>query len=190
MFEYAKTFDVPAEWREKTVIVEFEGVYRDAVVFVNGEFAAHQANGYAAFAVTLDPFLRFGEPNRITVEARAHKDSRWYTGAGIYRPVHLLVADPDAHRARRHPRHDARHRRRARRDLGRHARSRTPPATRRTTRIAWSVVGPDGTEVAATSAPVTVLPGDASTARVRLSVAAPQLWHPDSPRLYSVHARP
>ena len=69
VFEYAKTFDVPADWREKTVIAEFEGVYRDAVVFVNGEFAAHHANGYAAFAVTLDPFLRFGESNRLTVEA-------------------------------------------------------------------------------------------------------------------------
>src|SRR5690349_309712 len=94
VFEYAKSFDVPADWRAKTVVVEFEGVYRDAVVFVNGEFAAHQANGYAAFAVTLDPYLRFGELNRITVEARVHKDSRWYTGAGIYRPVHLMIADP------------------------------------------------------------------------------------------------
>src|SRR5215211_7437355 len=92
VFEYSKTFEVPPEWREKTVVLEFEGVYRDALVFVNGEFAAHQANGYAAFSVALDPFLRFGQTNRVTVEARVHKDSRWYTGAGIYRPVHLLVA--------------------------------------------------------------------------------------------------
>ncbi len=187
VFEYAKTFDVPAEWREKTVIVEFEGVYRDAVVFVNGEFAAHQANGYAAFAVTLDPFLRFGEPNRITVEARAHKDSRWYTGAGIYRPVHLLVAGPthialDGTRITTPDIDDER--------AVISVATTVENASRHTstTRIAWSVVGPDGTEVAATSAPVTVLPGDASTARVRLSVAAPQLWHPDSPRLYSVTA--
>ena len=185
VFEYAKTFDVPAEWREKTVIVEFEGVYRDAVVFVNGEFAAHQANGYAAFAVTLDPFLRFGEPNRITVEARAHKDSRWYTGAGIYRPVHLLVADPthialDGTRITTPDIDDER--------AVITVASTVENASRHTstTRIAWSIAGPDGTEVATTSAPVTVLPGDASTARVRLSVAAPQLWHPDSPSLYSV----
>ena len=94
VFEYAKTFDVPDGWRDKTVALEFEGVYRDAVVFVNGDFVIHEPNGYAAFTAVLDPFLRYGEPNRITVEAKAHKDSRWYSGAGIYRPVHLLVADP------------------------------------------------------------------------------------------------
>ncbi|SFS14431.1 protein of unknown function [Microbacterium sp. cf046] len=187
VFEYAKSFEVPAEWREKTVIVEFEGVYRDAVVFVNGEFAAHQAGGYAAFAVTLDPFLRFGEANRITVEARVHKDSRWYTGAGIYRPVHLLVAEPT---------HIA---------LG-GTRVTTPDidddravisiATTvenvarhtSTSRISWSVTGPDGAEVAAGSSPLTVLPGEVATARARLSVAEPSLWHPDSPDLYSVRA--
>jgi beta-galactosidase len=187
VFEYAKTFHVPADWREKTVVVEFEGVYRDAVVFVNGEFAAHQANGYAAFAVTLDPFLRFGESNRLTVEARAHKDSRWYTGAGIYRPVHLLVADPthialDGTRVTTPDIDDER---------ALITVATTVENTSRHTsarRIAWSVVGPDGSEVTTTSAPVTVLPGDSSTARARLSVPAPQLWHPDSPALYAVRA--
>ena len=185
--EYAKSFDVPADWRDKTVIVEFEGVYRDAVVFVNGDFAAHQANGYAAFAVTLDPFLRFGESNRITVEARAHKDSRWYTGAGIYRPVHLLVADPthialDGTRITTPDIDDER--------AVISVATTVENASRHTSarRIEWVVLSPDGAEAAATSAPVTVLPGDSSSARVRLSVPAPQLWHPDSPALYSVRA--
>ncbi len=70
------------------------GVYRAVVVYVNGDFAAHQPDGYAAFAVAVDAFPRFGRTNTITVEARAHRDSRWYTGAGIYRTVHLVVADP------------------------------------------------------------------------------------------------
>src|SRR5687767_14442545 len=92
VFEYVKTLDVPNEWRDKSVIVEFEGVYRDAAVYLNGDFVVHEPNGYVAFAAVLDPYLRFGERNRLTVEAKAHKDSRWYSGAGIYRPVHLLVA--------------------------------------------------------------------------------------------------
>ena len=94
VFEYAKTFDVPDAWRDKTVRLEFEGVYRDAVVFLNGDAVVHEPNGYNAFEAVLDPYLRYGEQNRITVEARAHRDSRWYSGAGIYRPVHLVVADP------------------------------------------------------------------------------------------------
>jgi beta-galactosidase len=187
VFEYAKSFDVPAAWREKTVIVEFEGVYRDAVVFVNGEFAAHQANGYAAFSVTLDPFLRFGEMNRITVEARVHKDSRWYTGAGIYRPVHLLVAEPthialDGTRIVTPDIDDERaivEVTTAVENVSRHT---------STTRIAWSIAGPDGAEVAATSAPVTAMPGDTAIARARLAVREPRLWHPDSPELYTVIA--
>jgi beta-galactosidase len=67
-FEYTKTFDVPAEWRDKTVIFEFEGVYRDAMVYINGEFAAQRPNGYAGFAIKADPYLRYGQPNTIAVQ--------------------------------------------------------------------------------------------------------------------------
>jgi hypothetical protein len=185
VFEYAKTFDVPEQWRDKTIVIEFEGVYRDAVVAINGDFAAHEPNGYAAFAVKADGFLRFGEANRITVDARAHKDSRWYTGAGIYRPVHLLVGDPvhialdgvrvstpdiDAERAvveiATVVENDTRH--------------------TRTVRASWTITSPDGEELGATSAPVTVLPGASATARARLAVAQPRLWGLDDPALHRV----
>lgn len=185
VFEYSRELEAPAEWRDKTVILEFEGVYRDATVNINGDFVAHEPNGYNAFAVTLDPFLRFGETNRITVEARAHKDSRWYTGAGIYRPVHLIVAEPlhfaldslrvtatdiDAERAvvaaTATVVNDTRHTRR--------------------TRVTWSITAPDGRQVATDSAPVTVPAGASATARTRLAVPAPELWSVESPALYDV----
>ncbi|WP_457100606.1 glycoside hydrolase family 2 TIM barrel-domain containing protein [Microbacterium sp. P5_E9] len=187
VFEYEKFFDVPADWRDKTILVEFEGVYRDAGVFVNGDFVVHEPNGYNSFSAVLDPFLRYGETNRITVEAKAHKDSRWYSGAGIYRPVHLLVADPlhialdglrvttpdiDAERAvvavATSVVNDTRH--------------------TRTTRVSWSITGPDGALVTVSSAPLTVLPASTSVARARLVVPNPALWHPDHPSLYEVSA--
>jgi beta-galactosidase len=84
---------VPAEWRNKRVSIVFEGVYRDAMVFVNGAFAAQRPYGYSAFTVSIDPFLRYGETNTIRVDARVHDDSRWYSGGGIYRDTHLHVAD-------------------------------------------------------------------------------------------------
>ncbi|MBU4464257.1 MAG: glycoside hydrolase family 2, partial [Actinobacteria bacterium] len=187
VFEYTKSFDVPEEWRDKTVVIEFEGVYRDAVVFVNGEFAAHEPHGYTAFVVTADAFLRFGETNTIAVEARAHKDSRWYSGAGIYRPVHLIVADPvhielggvrvttpDIEEER------------AIVEIATTARNETRHT--RTTRVSWSITGPDGVTVAEASAPLTLLPGVSATARVRLAVMDPDLWGPDSPALYEVHS--
>lgn len=186
-FAYEKSFDVPGEWREKTVVLEFEGVYRDAAVYVNGDFVVHEPNGYNAFAVTLDPFLRFGETNRITVEARAHKDSRWYSGAGIYRPVHLLVADPvhlalDGLRVTT-PDIDA-----ERAVVALAATVQNDTRHTRTIRVAWSISGPDGTEIATTSVPVTVLPGSTATARARLVVPSPRLWSVDDPALHVVDA--
>ncbi|MBU8865651.1 sugar-binding domain-containing protein [Paenarthrobacter aromaticivorans] len=89
-----KRFDFPVEWRSKTVLLDFEGVYRSATIFLNGARIAEHANGYTSFIVNLDTHLRYGAENTLTVEARAHLDSRWYTGGGIYRPVHLIVADP------------------------------------------------------------------------------------------------
>ena len=48
-FEYVRPLEVPESWRDKTVRIEFEGVYRDAVVFLNGEVVTHEANGYAGY---------------------------------------------------------------------------------------------------------------------------------------------
>ena len=61
--EYRKTFDVPEEWRARRVTLQLQGVYRDAVVRVNGAFAAQRPNGYSVFSVPLDPFLRYGGEN-------------------------------------------------------------------------------------------------------------------------------
>lgn len=185
VFEYATALDVPASWRDKTVLLEFEGVYRDAVVSVNGNLAGHEANGYNGFDVRLDAFLQFGQHNRITVEARAHRDSRWYSGAGIYRPVHLVVADPlhiplggtrvttpdiDGDRA-------VVEIATAVRNENRHT---------RTAHLTWHIAAPTGEIIAEASSPLTVLPGEAATARVRIAVDHPELWHPDSPSLYEL----
>jgi hypothetical protein len=69
-------------------------VYRDAMIHLNGNFIAQRPNGYAGFAITVDPYLQHGQTNRITVNARAHDDSCRYTGASIYRNTHIAVTDP------------------------------------------------------------------------------------------------
>lgn len=185
VFEYATSFDAPESWRDKTVVVEFEGVYRDAMVYLNGDVIAHEPTGYAAFAVVLDAHLRFGETNRLTVEARAHKDSRWYTGAGIYRPVHLIVADPvhlalDGVRVTTPDVDDERAVVAVAADVVNGTRHTV------TTRVGWAVIAPDGAEVVTGSAPVTVRPGETATARLRMAVPAPRLWGPGDPALYTL----
>ena len=62
VFEYAKTFDVPEEWRDRTVELEFEGVYRDAVVYRQRRLRRARAERLRGFTVALDPFLRYGRP--------------------------------------------------------------------------------------------------------------------------------
>ncbi len=92
-WKYEKTFTADESWRNRRVFLEFEGVYRDGMVYVNESFAGQWAYGYSQFTVDLNPFLYFGEENTIRVELRAHKDSRWYSGAGIYRPVWLHIGE-------------------------------------------------------------------------------------------------
>ena len=185
VFEYVRIIDVPEEWRDKSVIVEFEGVYRDAAVYLNGDFVAHEPNGYVAFTAVLDPYLRFGEPNRLTVEAKAHKDSRWYSGAGIYRPVHLLVADP-VHFALNGLRVTTPDIDDERAIVAVSATVENTARHTKTTRVTWTITGPAGRELATVSAPVTVLPGSSAVARARLAVSSPQLWSVDAPALHVV----
>lgn len=89
-YVYTKKWDVTPEQLARHNVLEFEGVYRKAEVFVNGKKAAFRPYGYTNFYVELDGLLRAGE-NTVEVIARNadQPNSRWYSGAGIYRPVKL-----------------------------------------------------------------------------------------------------
>ena len=89
-YVYTKKWDVTQEQLAQHNVLEFEGVYRKAEVFVNGKKAAFRPYGYTNFYVELDGLLRAGE-NTVEVIARNadQPNSRWYSGAGIYRPVKL-----------------------------------------------------------------------------------------------------
>lgn len=91
-YVYQKELNLTSEELKLHYTLEFGGVYKNAEVFVNGSQAGSCAYGYLPFRVTMDPFLKEGS-NVITVKADNSKqpDSRWYTGAGIYRSVYLRV---------------------------------------------------------------------------------------------------
>lgn len=96
-YEYEKEFLLPADCAGKKLIFEFEGVYRKAEVWINGEKAAFRPYGYTNFYVDATGLLHADRPNVIRVIAHNadQPNSRWYSGAGIYRPVHLWVADQE-----------------------------------------------------------------------------------------------
>ena len=87
-----KKFQVPEEWKDRAIYLEFEGIYTNSSVLINGTRAGGCPHGYTDFLVRADPFLRYGEENRVKVIVRTGKDSRWYSGAGLYREVKLLVS--------------------------------------------------------------------------------------------------
>ena len=92
-YTYEKTFTLPEEAKEEKVILEFEGVYRKATVYLNGEKVAYHSYGYIGFYVDATKHVKFGEENVIRVEVINHDqpNSRWYSGTGIYRPVWLYT---------------------------------------------------------------------------------------------------
>ena len=185
-YQYRKVLTRPEQPDGGRTLLEFEGVYRDAMVFLNGAYVTGHAYGYTGFTADLTPFLVPGE-NTLLVSARSHQDSRWYTGTGIYRPVWLWTGGPvriavdgvtvttpdiDAERAIA--------------EVAVTIDSDSPVL--RTVALHVRVTGPDGTVAAAGEVPVTIRPRSSAVARLRLAIDSPALWGPQSPSLYTVTA--
>ena len=91
---YRKDFSVPETDRGRKVRVEFDGVFCNSEVWINGHALGFRPNGYSSFGYDLTEHLNYGEtPNQIVVKAdhSAYADTRWYTGSGIYRGVRLVT---------------------------------------------------------------------------------------------------
>ena len=91
-YTYVKMLYAPETYRDRVVALKFEGVYMNAFVYVNGQLAAKSPFGYTTFYAELNDYLKYGAENEIRVQVRAGAmtNSRWYSGAGIYRDVYLL----------------------------------------------------------------------------------------------------
>src|SRR6202790_544320 len=87
---YRRVFDVPKEDAGRRVVLEFDGAFRDALVFLDGSFMGRNDNGYAPFRFDLTDFLNYGGRNYLVVRMDASFGDGWfYEGAGIYRHVWL-----------------------------------------------------------------------------------------------------
>ncbi|WP_342980078.1 MULTISPECIES: glycoside hydrolase family 2 TIM barrel-domain containing protein [unclassified Ruminococcus] len=94
-YEYTRNFFVPEEYKDKKVLIEFEGIYHNGEVYINGKKAAYRPYGYTNFYVDTEGFFQYGKENEIKVIARNadQPNSRWYSGTGIYRPAYLYVGE-------------------------------------------------------------------------------------------------
>lgn len=92
-YVFEKDFFISDEYSENELIIEFEGVYRNAEVFINNTKAMFRPYGYTNFYVKLNDFIKYNQNNKIDVfvENSNQPNSRWYSGTGIYRPVNLYI---------------------------------------------------------------------------------------------------
>jgi len=93
---YRKSFKLPATEKNRKVFINFDGIYNNSEVWINGTWLGKRPNGYISFQYDLTPYLNPGKENLIAVKVDHTKygDSRWYTGSGIYRDVKLIFESP------------------------------------------------------------------------------------------------
>lgn len=84
-----------AEWKGKRIVLDFQGIMLVGDVYLNGKRIGGTDYGYLGFDIDLSKLLKWGEANEITVKADTHNpnNSRWFTGAGLYRDVNLIITD-------------------------------------------------------------------------------------------------
>jgi beta-galactosidase len=93
---YRKTFTLPDADKEKLAFIQFDGVYRNSEVWINGHYLGKRPYGYSSFEYELTPFLKYGNDKNVLavrVDNSEQPNSRWYSGSGIYRNVWLTTTE-------------------------------------------------------------------------------------------------
>jgi beta-galactosidase len=181
---YRRTFEISEADLGKRISLEFDGVFRDCVVFCNGHVLAHNASGYTGFEVDLSDVLDYGKRNVIAVRVDATLGEGWfYEGAGIYRHVWLRRTDP------LHVPADGVFVRSEVRDGRAIAQVSSEVRNDGTEPVECTVVAraiaPDGREVARQAAPPLVVPaGEIRSVEQTLALGAPALWSLETPQRY------
>lgn len=92
---YRKKFTLPEADKNKRIIIQFDGVYMNPTIFINGHNLGQHPYGYTSFYLDLTSYINFDGENIIAVEVKNEgQNSRWYSGSGIYRHVWLKTEDP------------------------------------------------------------------------------------------------
>ncbi|HET6181590.1 MAG TPA: beta-galactosidase GalA [Candidatus Sulfotelmatobacter sp.] len=184
---YRRVFDIPNEDLGRRVVIEFDGAFRSALVFLNGYFIGRNDNGYAPFRFDLTDFLNYGAKNYLVVRMDASFGDGWfYEGAGIYRHVWLTKTDA------LHLGHCDSYVRSAQQtrgnggwlDLGTIVQNQGKQAE--TCRVRWHILDESGKIVAtAEAAPQSVAADGLSTFTASANIQNPIRWSPETPYLYS-----
>jgi beta-galactosidase len=186
---YRRTFDLPESDAGKRIWLEFDGVFRDAEVFVNGWFVGHHESGYSSFRYDITDLANVGGKNVVAVKVDASRFEGWfYEGAGIYRHVWLdktapVAIAPDgifvySQFKNNVPEGDAK--------IHIQTTVLNKLANRAIATVVAEIVGPDGKIIGSAQSQNGVGPDAQSGFEQTISVSKPVLWSPETPKLYKV----
>lgn len=181
---YRKQFAVPKKFSDQRVFIEFDGVMQNSKVWINGVLLGERPFGYASLRYDLTPHLNSGS-NVIAVrcDTSAQPASRWYSGAGIYRHVRLVVMNPihvgsdgvfvstpqvSSEKATIQIETTVANESKALREIT----------------VQTTLISPDGKNVTSRESTVSVTNGRSNNFRQQITLPNPQLWDIDSPKLY------
>ncbi len=185
---YRKHFKLDTADKDRRVEVEFDGVYNNSEVWINGHFVGRRPCGYSSFYYDLTPHVKFDDAQNVIavrVDHTQFADSRWYTGSGIYRHVRLHISEmfhighwgiyvttPEISDASAVVRVETI--------------VRNDHDGSRTFSLESSVVMPNGSDRSGQVESVTLEAGTERTFVQEIKVTKPQLWSIDSPTLYTL----
>ncbi|XAE59000.1 DUF4982 domain-containing protein [Termitidicoccus mucosus] len=185
---YRKSFKADPAWKGKRVVLDFEGILLAGDVWFNGTKVGGTDYGYLGFEADVTKYIKYEDGNVIVVRADTGKDgnSRWYTGGGLYRDVHLLVKGDIA--VARHgvfittpevSEHNA--------EVSIQVEVEGLRGKQLSVGIEAKIYAPDGRQVAAThrAAPVKSRKQTDEVALPVVNIKTPQLWSCETPHLYS-----
>ena len=183
---YRREFDIPASDAGRRVAVEFDGAFRDVLVFVNGCFIGRNDNGYAPFRFDITDFLAVGQKNCIVARVDATFGDGWfYEGAGIYRHVWLTKSDP-LHLGKwdSYVRPMATDGKAVNLELATVVVNEGKDFKKAT--VSWQILDSGGKTVAAADAPAQVVDVDGKTSfAASAKLEDPALWSVETPNLYT-----
>ncbi len=181
---YRKTFTLPASDKGRSLWLDFDGVYRDSDVWLNGRHLGNHKSGYTGFRYDITNVANYGGVNTLAVRADARaQEGWWYEGGGIYRHVWLNKADP-VHIAPQSLHVTPSVRADGGADITTELAVANDSGAETKTQIDVDVLGPDGRRVGHTASSLAAKTGTVPGSLGVIPIASPKLWSLETPTLY------
>ena len=180
---YRKSFEVAAADKGKLFYIDFDGVYMNAKVWINGQLLGQRPYGYSSFRFDLTPHLKFGAKNvvAVRVDNSDQPNSRWYSGCGIYRHVWLVKTE------KIHVAHWGTHVVAEGNKVSVSVSIDNNTTSQQTVVVRNKIISPAGVQVASASKKLSLNPSAKSTSSLsQLKVSRPQIWSCETPYIYKV----